>query len=98
MTDPNRKDRVGPKAPWPKGKLRNPAPRGWISLRAKLRKMIDADPDRSVDAAQRRSLRAVSTRIADAIGCNWRTVSRWITGERNPTPEQLEEIREWLKA
>ena len=60
--------------------------------------MIDVDADRKVDESERRSLRAVSNRIADAVGANWRTVARWINEERNPTPEQVALIREWMES
>ena len=88
MTDPNRKERTGANAPWPKGKPRNPPTRQWLALRARIQKLLDAQATRALPPELRRSYRG----IGETIGVSPRTVKRWIDGEKNPSPQYVESM------
>jgi len=74
---------------WPKGRRRHADTGDWQAVRLGLRSLLEHHPLRGV-----RSLQA----IADALGVpERRTVHRWLTGERRPSPEHQDLLRAWLR-
>lgn len=93
MTDPNRSQRVGKKAPWPKGKTRNkPDPR-WPELR---KKVVDAleTIDRNWQAGTNYRSAAY---IGELCGVHRATVSRWLSKKAIPPASAIDLIEGWLK-
>ncbi len=92
MTDPNRSSRVGKKAPWPKGKPRNPVDPRWKALRSLILKAL-AEPSRHEPAGE--NIRSAAY-IATLCGVGRPTVSKWIHKRANPPPEAVEAMAKWL--
>jgi DNA-directed RNA polymerase specialized sigma24 family protein len=92
MTDPNRSSRVGDKAPWPKGKPRNPPTREWLALRKRLVKLTSQPrATATLDEGERLSQRAIGA----YVGVSGKTVCKWLSGQANPSPQYVERMRLW---
>jgi len=93
MTDPNRAARTGKKAPWPKGKPRNPSDPRWPALRKRIAREL-ASVDRNGDAGTNVRSRAF---IAAMCGVTGSTVWKWIATSRNPPPAAVDAMAKWLE-
>jgi hypothetical protein len=93
MTDPNRAKRTGAKAPWPKGKPRNPVDARWKRLRARCVKAL-ASVDRSGEAGS--NVRSGAF-LASLCGVTPSTVCKWLNGARNPPASAVDVVETWLK-
>lgn len=93
MVDPNRANRIGKKAPWPKGRPRHGLDAKqlaeWRKLRRKVERLCRA-PGRD-SGRVRRSRRG----IAEYVGVDSKTVTRWLGGELTPTATHMEAIAAW---
>lgn len=93
MTDPNRAKRTGAKAPWPKGKPRNPVDKRWKRLRARCLVEL-AWVDRTGEAGS--NVRSGAF-IASLCGVAPSTVCKWLKGVSNPPASAVDIVEQWLK-
>ena len=87
MTDPNRADRVGLDAPWPKGKPRSD-PTAWLAILSEVQQLL-VEPDYAGCSR---------AEIARRCKVNPRTVTKWVDGLHTPGPQHVKTIAKWLRA
>lgn len=95
MVNPDRHKQVGKKAPWPKGRgrhgLSDEQSEEWKKLRRKIERRLSY-PEKSSE-----KVRASRRGMAEYIGVESKSVTRWLRGDLTPNAEHLPLIQEWLK-
>ena len=93
MTDPNRAEKIGAMAPWPKGKRRNPSER-WLNETLPSLQHLLNQHDRTS------SLRTGCNQagLARFLKIGTRTASRWVSGDDVPSAESQTAIRRWIRS
>ena len=92
MTDPNRAKRTGEKAPWPKGKPRNPIDPRWESLRVRVVDLLELKGERGLYCGT-----CTAAHIAELCGCTASNVSKWLKGKRNPPKSAITTMAKWAR-
>ena len=77
-----------PKGHWPKGKRRNADRGDWGVVLLSLTALLDNHPKPG-----KISIRA----LADKLGCDPKTVWKWIKAVNRPEPETQERIATWVR-
>ncbi len=93
MVDPNRAERTGKKSPWPKGRPRHGLTDQQLAEWQKLKRRVERicrSPGRSTDR-----VRPSRRGLAEYVGVDSKTVTRWISGDRTPNAKHLAAIAKW---